>query len=191
MRFVAVFMLVLLLLAGCGGEDDAVQPPLHGVTISGSTIEMNGTYKSNCHYSIGGATYLYLYLNISGSKVVQSADAFDANDSTCSGSVVGSSSAELEFHEAGTTVTSSGWVDSAGNTVSAPLASDGMGLLGANVSGSVFNITAKTTGLVYVAGQSFQKFVIIDDSGNQPVLHFAFDYPSSLNVETDPVYTRQ
>ena len=192
MRFKQLLVLSVILLVGCGGDDDPGSvASLHAATISGGTIAMDGTYVSNCHYSAGAGRYLLLYLNVSGSSISQSADAFATNDASCSGSIFGSESAQLEAAETTTTITTSGWVDSSGIAATAPLAGDGQMILSDNEPASVFNMTAKTTSLVYTAGQKFSNFIVVDDSGSKPILHFSHNYPTDLTVETDPVYTKQ
>lgn len=176
---------LVLLLSACASDDDFT--PLYGTTISGNNLELSGTYTSNCHLT-DSLDYIILTLQINGTKINQSAVVY--TDSSCS-SALGSDSVVLEASETGTTITTANWVDANGNVVSAPMAGDSSGPLSDNETASVFNVKALTTGLIFTAGQTFQSFIVIDDTGSKTILHFAHSYPATLSAETDPVYTRQ
>lgn len=192
MRFINKINLLavsVLFLSACA-NDESVKAPLHALAISGNSIALDGTYVSNCHYSVGAGTYMLLELAVSGPDVTQSVRVFDPTDSSCTGTILQRQSVDLSFSETGTTVTSNGWVDNSGNADVAPISADGLGALGNNLDATVFNITALTTGLSYTAGFSFSRFIVVDDSSDKPVLHFAHDYPTTLATETDPAYTK-
>lgn len=195
--FVLLFVLfgvTTLGLSGCGGNSDSdtsKTASVQATTISGNTVALNGTYKSNCHYSTGGQTYIYLTLEFSGTRMHQTADIYDTSDSTCTGNISTFISVDLDFNQANTIVNSSSWVDNAGIAATAPLAGDGSAQLLDIEPASVFDFTALGSELGYTAGQNFQKFIVVDDTGTQTKLYFAHNYPTDNTVEMDPAYTKQ
>jgi len=192
MSKIKILAISVLFLSACANDDNnaSAKPSLKALAISGNSVALDGTYLSNCHFSPGGQTYMLLNLAVTGPDAIQSVRVFNPTDSSCTGAVVATQSVGLSISDTGTTATSNGWVDNSGNTDVAPTSADGLGSLANNVDASVFSFLAKSTGLGYTAGDRFTKFIVIDDSGDKPVLHFAHDYPTGLATETDPAYTK-
>ena len=111
-------VLLIGLLSACG-TDGYTASPVSVRAESGSTVELTGTWESNC-YSDSGTDYIQVLVYTGNGRVSIYTEVYSSSDTTCAtldSTTYTATSANVNVED---TKTASGWADGSGTLTSAP-----------------------------------------------------------------------
>jgi hypothetical protein len=170
-------ILMSLALTACFHDSDDppfdLEPSIDVITVSGTTVALDGTLVRPCAKNISGFDYLVTE-TISRNSGVRTEYSYTSTDGSCSGTETIEAVYKVTF-KTGSVMAITGWVNLIGISVTPPQAQDSSGPLLNNESGTSLTIIINSVDPVdpnISPGTEMPSFYVVDDTvAGAPVLY--------------------